>query len=412
MTSNESSNLQTDIVVIGGGPAGLTCAIEARRELNAKTLLAERASYFGGTPQSTYHLGFGVRDLHRIMTGPNYASELERRANNAGVILRSETTVNSWTTGFVVDLAGGDTRYQTQTRAIVLATGVRERTRHARLVAGDRGSGVYTTGALQRLVYQLGAKVGKRALIVGAEHVSFTAISTLRHGGCKTIAMLTPEPHDQTYLPLRWLYAKRNRVPLIINDNIATIHGDKRITGVTLNSGRQIECDTIVFTGNWIPESDLARLGGLDINSGSKSPAVDSFGRTKKPGVFAIGNAVHPAEASDVCALHARRTTAGLRHWLHNDEWIKGESSIRAGAGVLWTWPSLATSDDADSKMLLRVEKSSQGPTQISIRQGSDILWSKSRRSTIISNRSISLPMSWVSELNPAAGDIEVVLEQ
>ncbi|MCX6535471.1 MAG: FAD-dependent oxidoreductase, partial [Actinobacteria bacterium] len=161
---SEKQNL--DVLVVGGGPAGLTCATETKSQLNASTMLAERAEYFGGTPQSTYHLGFGVRDLHRVMTGPNYADKLEQRARNQGVLLKASTTVLNWTPQLMVDLAGENSRYEVQARAIVLATGVRERSRHARLVPGDRGAGVYTTGALQRLVYQLGAKVGKRAVVV------------------------------------------------------------------------------------------------------------------------------------------------------------------------------------------------------------------------------------------------------
>ena len=400
-----------DVVVVGGGPAGLTFATEVRRQLGVSTLLAERTGYFGGTPQSTHHLGFGVRDLHRLMNGPRYAKTLEHRARVEGVELRPCTTVLDWSPELEMDISGDQSRYGVQARAIVLATGVRERSRHARLIPGDRGLGVYTTGGLQRLVYQLGIKVGTRAVVVGAEHVSFTAISTLAHAGCQTVALITEHNRDQTFAPLRWIYATRRRVPVYINEGIALIHGAQRVTGVTLNSGRHIACDTVIFTGDWIPESDLARVGSLELHAGSRGPEVDSFGRTRHPGVFAIGNSVHPAEAADQCALNARRAVRGLRDWLNNDLWSHAALAVRVRSPLLWTWPSLVSHDDADAKMLLRVSRFVEPTVQVSVSQAGKTVWSMSRRRKIAPNRSFTLPMRWVSELDPTLGDVEITID-
>lgn len=400
-----------DVIVVGGGPAGLTFATEARRQLGISTLLAERTAYFGGTPQSTHHLGFGVRDLHRVMSGPRYARTLEDRARADGVVLMAGTTVQEWSPQLVVDLAGDHSRYSVQARAIVLATGVRERSRHARLVPGDRGTGVYTTGSLQRLVYQLDAQVGTRAVIVGAEHVSFTAISTLAHAGCETVALITPHERDQTFAPLRWFYAARRRIPTCTNDGIALIHGTQRVTGVTLNSGRHIECDTVVFAGDWIPENDLARIGGLGVCAGSRAPEVDSLGRTRQPGIFAIGNAVHPAEAADLCALNARRAVRGLRAWLDAEIWPRDFVTVRVRPPLLWTWPSLVSLDDADAKMLLRVSKFVKPPIHVTVTQAGKTIWSTHRRRTIVTNRSFTLPMRWMSEVDPTRGDVEIAID-
>ena len=405
---SEKQNL--DVLVVGGGPAGLTCATETKSQLNASTLLAERAEYFGGTPQSTYHLGFGVRDLHRVMTGPNYADKLEQRARNQGVVLKASTTVLNWTPQLMVDLAGENSRYKVQARAIVLATGVRERSRHARLVPGDRGAGVYTTGALQRLVYQLGAKVGKRAVVVGAEHVSFTAITTLKHGGCQTVALITSDERDQTFFPLRWFFASRRRIPVLVNDGIAMIHGTQHVTGVTLNSGKHIECDTVVFSGDWIPENELARKTNLDICAGSRAPEVDSFGRTRQPGVFAIGNAVHPAEASDLCALNAHRAVDAIRSWLNDGEWSKNAVAVRVQSPLLHTWPSLVTRDDANARMLLRVSKFVEPHSRIKVLQAGKTIYSTNHRRTIVTNRSFTLPMRWANQVDPKLGDVEIAI--
>lgn len=400
-----------DVVVIGGGPAGLTFATEVRRQLGVSTLLAERTGYFGGTPQSTHHMGFGVRDLHRVMSGPRYARTLEHRARVDGVVLKPGTTVLEWSSQLAVDIAGDQSRYSVQARAIVLATGVRERSRHARLVPGDRGTGVYTTGALQRLVYQFDIQVGTRAVVVGAEHVSFTAISTLAHAGCQTVALVTEHERDQTFAPLRWFYATRRRIPVCMNDGIALIHGTQRVTGVTLNSGRHIACDTVVFTGDWIPENDLARVGSLELRPGSCAPEVDSLGRTRHPGVFAIGNAVHPAEAADLCALNARRAVRGLRDWLNDDMWPRAVA-VRVRSPLLWTWPSLVGLDDADAKMLLRMSRFVESPIQITVTQGGKTVWSTRRRRTIVPNRSFTLPMRWVSEVDPTLGDVEIAIDR
>lgn len=411
MSADVISDVSTDVIVIGGGPAGLTCATEARMQLKVSTLLAERAGYFGGTPQSTHHLGFGVRDLHRVMSGPRYARTLERRAQDEGVVLKAGTTVLDWSPQFVVDLAGDNSRYSVQSRAIVLATGVRERSRHARLVPGDRGTGVYTTGALQRLVYQLGIQVGTRAVVVGAEHVSFTAIATLTHGGCQTAALVTAHERDQTFAPLRWFFAGRRRIPVLTNDGIAMIHGTQRVTGVTLNSGKHIACDTVVFTGDWIPENDLARNSSLEMCTGSRAPEVDSLGRTRQPGIFAIGNAVHPAEASDICAINARRAVRGLHDWLNGGVWHRAVVAVRVRSPLLFTWPSLVSLDDADTKMLFRVSRFVKPPIRVAVMQAGKTIWSTNRRRTIVPNRSFSLPMRWVSEVDPTLGDIEIAID-
>lgn len=399
-----------DVVVVGGGPAGLTIATEVRRQLGVSILLAERTGYFGGTPQSTHHLGFGVRDLHRMMSGPRYAKTLEHRARVDGVELRPSTTVLDWSPELVVDIAGDRSRYSVSARAIVLATGVRERSRHARLIPGDRGLGVYTTGGLQRLVYQLGTKVGTRAVVVGAEHVSFTAISTLAHAGCQTVALITEHRQDQTFAPLRWFYATRRRVPVYVNDGIALIHGTQRVTGVTLTSGRHVACDTVVFTGDWIPENDLARIGSLELHPGSRGPEVDSFGRTRHPGVFAVGNSVHPAEAADLCALNARRAVRGLRDWLNDGLWPQAAVAVRVRSPLLWTWPSLVSRDDADAKMLLRVSRFVEPPIQVAVSQAGKTIWSTHRRRPIVTNRSFTLSMRWLSEIDPSLGDVEIAI--
>jgi thioredoxin reductase len=308
----ETAVSAADVVIVGAGPAGLSAAIELRRRGAGRVVVYERELQAGGVPRHTAHLGYGMRDLHRVTTGPRYAARLTRTAERAGVEIEVGRTVHSCADGSVTTMgAAGPTTVQAG--AVMLATGVRERPRAARLVPGDRPAGVLTTGALQQFAALHHQRVGTRAVIVGAEHVSFSAVLTLAHGGCTVAAMVTPLPRHQTYAPLRVATAARHHVPIHTGVAVAEIVGGARVEAVVLSDGRRIECDTVVFTGDWVPDHELARLSGLHCPA---SPVVDSGGHTERRGVFAIGNLTHPAETAGVCALDGRRghSRDGLAH--------------------------------------------------------------------------------------------------
>ena len=279
------------VEIVGGGPAGLSAAIELRTHGVDHVVVHEREQQGGGIPRHTNHLGFGVRDLHRMMRGPRYARTLVARARRAGVDLRLGSTV------FSLDDIDAD--------AVILATGVRERPRAARLVPGDRPAGVFTTGAVQQLALA-GRAVGSRAVIVGAEYVSFSAILTLAHAGCRSVAMVTPQPRHQTHTVLKLATADLRRVRVLTGVDLAEIVGRRRVERVVLTDGRVIDCDTVVFTGDWIPDHELARRSGLTMDPAIKGPVVDASFRTSRPGVFAVGNLVHRVAAADRCALDGR----------------------------------------------------------------------------------------------------------
>jgi thioredoxin reductase len=283
------------VVIVGAGPAGLSAAIELRRLGIQHVIVHEREQQAGGIPRHTDHLGFGIRDLHRVMSGPRYARALTERATSAGVELRLGKPL------FSLDDIDAD--------AIVLATGARERPRHARLVPGDRPLGILTTGSLQQFALK-GIRVGRRAVIVGAEHVSFSAIFTLAHVGCRAVAMVTPLPRHQSYGPLKLAAATIRRVPVLTGVDIDEIIGRRRVESVALTDGRRIECDTVIFTGNWIPDNELARRSGLAMDPIVKGPVVDDSFRTSGENIFAIGNLVHRVAAADRCALDGRAVAA------------------------------------------------------------------------------------------------------
>ncbi len=325
----------TTAIVVGGGPAGLTAATELRRATGAHVIVLEREEAAGGAPRHTDHVGFGMRDLHRVLRGPAYASRLVDRAVATGVDVRiSATVVHLDGTG--VTLASGE---RLDADAVVVATGVRERPRAARLVPGDRPAGVFTTGAVQRLTALTHLPVGRRAVVVGAEHVSFSAIWSLRHGGCETVALITPLPRHQTTVALRHAAATVARVPVRTGVDIARIAGRGRVEKVELTDGTVLHCDTVVFTGDWIPDHELVRRAGVPIAGGSAAPHVDALGRTEVRGLFATGNLVHPAETADLCALAGRRVARVVERWWTDDVWPDHTPAIEVEEPVVWASP-------------------------------------------------------------------------
>ncbi len=329
------SRAEVDVVVVGAGPAGLSAAIELRRRGVGRVIVFERELVAGGIPRHTAHLGYGARDLHRVTTGPRYAALLTRRAEKAGVEIEVGRSVDAFGDGHVISY-GASGRAELSARAVLLATGMRERPRSARLVPGDRPTGVLTTGSLQQFTTLHHQRVGNRAVVVGAEHVSFSAVLTLAHAGCSVAAMVTPLPRHQTYPLLRLATAGRHRVPIHTGVDVAEIVGRTRVEAVVLTDGRRIACDTVVFSGDWIPDHELARNSGLPMLPGSKAPIVDAEWHTEQRGVFAIGNLIHPAETADVCALDGRAVAAHVMDWLTVGEWPTKVEYIKVAAPIHW----------------------------------------------------------------------------
>src|SRR5436189_2448921 len=192
-----------DAAVVGGGPAGLTAAAALRQDGAGRVVVLEREREAGGIPRHAQHQGFGARDLRRMLSGPRYAERLAERAAASGAELRTETQVTGWSEDGGLELTGPAGRTELAARAVVLATGCRERPRSARLVPGSRPDGVFTTSTLQQLVHLHGQRVGRCAVVVGAEHVSFSAVATLAQGGASVVALVTELPRHQSLAAFR-----------------------------------------------------------------------------------------------------------------------------------------------------------------------------------------------------------------
>jgi thioredoxin reductase len=403
-------------VVLGGGPAGLAAAVELRRLGTRDVLVVEREADAGGIPRHAQHQGFGIRDLRRPMAGPAYARRYAALAAEAGAEIRTETMVTGWSPDGPLELTGPRGRETIEPDALILATGCRERPRSARLVPGSRPQGVMTTGTLQQLVYLKGRRVGERALIVGAEHVSFSAVATLSHAGAHVVGMTTELPRHQTLRLFRAGVAVRWRTPVWTRTAVTAIHGRPRVeevelTDVETGATRSVACDTVVFTADWIPDHELAIMGGLTMDPGTHGPAVDACLRTSREGVFAAGNLLHPAEPADIAALSGRRAAATADEHVRGSEWPAQRIAIECEPPLHWIAPNAIADPRATpprGRFLLR-SRDFVSPPRVTVAQDGRTLWD-GRVRRLVPGRSTALPAGWPAAVDPAGGPVRVRL--
>jgi thioredoxin reductase len=403
------------VAVVGGGPAGLAAGVELKRRGVRDVVVLEREPEAGGIPRHAKHPGFGLRDLRRALTGPAYARRWAELARAAGVEVLEETMVTGWggaAAPLALELTSPRGRSTLEPAAVVLATGCRERPRPARLVPGSRPAGVMTTGMLQQLVYLRGLPAGHRALVVGAEHVSFSAILTLAHGGARTIALTTELPRHASLAAFRAGARLRYGVPVWSRTRVSGIRGRERVEAVELtelDSGRPraVECDTVVFTGDWIPDHELAVMAGVELDPATRGPAVDPALRSSRPGVFAAGNLLHGAEQADVAALSGRHAAAGAARYLEDGEWPELRVPIVCEAPLGWIAPNVVGAGPPPrGRFALRAHDFMRAP-KVDIAQGETLIWS-GRVARLMPGRSTRIPHGWTARVDPGGPEVRV----
>jgi thioredoxin reductase len=416
--------VNVDVLVIGAGPAGLGAAAELRRLGAGSVLVADRETEPGGVPRHSWHTGYGLRDRRRIMTGPAYARALADAAMTAGAELRLGTTVTGWGPDDGADAAfggGGHAVTLTSTRGIetvratvvLLATGCRERPRAARLVPGDRPAGVMTTGELQQRVYLGGERLTGRALVIGAEHVSFSAAVTLEHAGATVVALVTEYERQQSYAAFRLGAALRWRVPVWTLARVHRVSGRGQLAGVDVadvrtGAVRFVPCETVVFTADWIADYELARAAGLTMDPGTGGPAVDTTLETSAAGVFAAGNLVHAAETADIAALSGRHAARRIAAVLDGGRPGAARLPVRVEAPLRWISPNAVLTGSAPplGRFVLR-SREFRRLARLEVRQG-DRLLARSRPVRLIPGRPVHLGAGWLPQVDPAGGPVIV----
>ncbi|MFF2851014.1 NAD(P)/FAD-dependent oxidoreductase [Streptomyces sp. NPDC058001] len=404
-----------DVLVVGAGPAGLAVAARLAAAGVGRVEVLERERRPGGVPRHCFHGGFGT--AKRPADGPTAARRWIDTAVRAGAELRTGVTALGWAGPLTLDTTSPRGPESISARAVVLATGARERPRAARLVPGSRPAGVFTTGEVQQSVRLYGLDVGRRAVVVGAEQVAYHAVDTLRGAGTDVVAMVTELPRHQASPAYARTTRLRHRVPLLTDSVVTELMGRGRLSGVAVrhHDGRTttLACDTVVFTGDFVPEHELARRGGLTVDSGTRGPAVDTALRTSRPGVFAVGNLLHAVESAGTVVREGTLAAESVLHHLAADgTWPAGPPvRVEAAPPLRWIAPNRVDPElPSPRPFVLRTARFLDRPTLLVTQDGRTLHRERTWR-TAVPNRAVHLSGGWTRGVDTGGGDVRVTVE-
>lgn len=415
-----------DLVIIGGGPAGLAAAIEARRRGVENLLILERDSELGGILNQCIHNGFGLHTFKEELTGPEYASRFIQQASDLGIPCKLNT--------MVLDLAADKTvtamnrtdgLFQLHPKAVVLAMGCRERPRGALNIPGYRPAGIFTAGTAQRLVNMEGYLPGRKVVILGSGDIGLIMARrmTLEGAEVQVVAELMPYSGG----------LKRNIVqclddygiPLKLSHTVVDIQGKERVEGVTLarvENGRPVpgteehyDCDTLLLSCGLLPENELSRAAGVQLSPVTGGPAVNESLETSIPGVFAAGNVLHVHDLVDYVSEEAGAAGAHAAAYIQSAgrEPQADALPVLCRNGVRYTVPSTVRPACVGDKLTLRfrVDNVYQNK-KIAVYLGGACIFTR-RRPVLAPGEMETLQLKGdLLRQDPAAGSITVTLEE
>ena len=356
-----------DVVIIGGGPAGLSAAVAARRAGAGRVVILERDGQMGGILNQCIHAGFGLHTFREELSGPEYAARYVEMARAAGVEFRMNTTVISVGRHRCVHYVSAEEGLSSvQAGAVVLAMGCRERSRGALNIPGYRPAGVYSAGTAQRLMNIEGCMIGREAVILGSGDIGLIMARrlTLEGARVKVVAELMPYSGG----------LKRNIVqclddfgiPLRLSHTVVEVHGRKRVEGVTLaqvdenrrpipGTEEYYACDTLLLSVGLLPENELTRELGAEMCRATGGPAVSERLETDVPGVFACGNVLHVHDLVDFVSEEAALAgESAARFARGEDRGARQLLKVRACDGVRYTVPQRIAVDQMAEEIVLR----------------------------------------------------------
>lgn len=355
--------MKYDLVVIGGGPGGLAAAIEAKKNGVDNILIIERDKELGGILQQCIHNGFGLHEFKEELTGPEYAQRFIEKLLEMNIEYKLDTMVLDLTEDKKIHAINSKDGYMViEAKAVILAMGCRERTRGAISIPGDRPSGVFTAGAAQRFINMEGYMVGKKVLILGSGDIGLIMARrlTLEGAEVKAVVELMPFSGGLTRNIVQCL--DDYNIPLYLSHTVIDVVGKDRLEKVVIakvdenrkpipGTEKEYECDTLLLSVGLIPENDISRKTGLEIDRRTNGLIVNEMMETSAEGIFACGNVVHVHDLVDFVSAEARKAGTAAAKYIKNEVKDGEYKEVINGKGITYTVPQKFRVENIDKAL-------------------------------------------------------------